>query len=83
MACSDCNESRVSTGAWRRFDLKCIYCGARLIQQIPTVSNTNAEASQRRKVVLADWCRYGHSEAEIRTLAALSALAYEPVVKGR
>lgn len=38
-----------------------------------------AELTQRRRAVLADWMQYGHSESEIRALAALKTLALEPV----
>jgi hypothetical protein len=62
-----------------RFDPACLWCGARSIQQTPQFCNTKAEASQRRKVELDVWVAIGHSEAEIRELAALKTLAYEPV----
>ena len=50
------------------FTPKCIYCGARLIQMIGTLPIAVSAASERRKVALSDWVKYGHSEAEIRRL---------------
>jgi hypothetical protein len=64
------------------FDPACIYCGARLIQRIGKVGNTNAEITQRRRVVLADWMALGHDEAEMRELAKAAAMAVEPAMKG-
>ncbi len=80
--CLDCTNAREATGNWRYFDPRCLWCGARLIQRIPKFSKTEAETTQRRRVVLADWIAQGHSEKEIRTLVA-GPLAYEPVKKGK
>ena len=83
MPCPCCTAARETSGLWRYFELSCMWCGARLIQQIPKYSGTDAETTQRRRAVLKDWVAYGHSEQEIRALAALKTLAFEPVTKGR
>lgn len=80
MACSDCLAARETSGHWRMFDPLCIFCGARLIQRIGRVDATDAEIKQRRKVVLADWMKYGHAEQEIRELVK-GPMAVEPITK--
>jgi hypothetical protein len=80
VTCPDCTASRICTGKYRLYSPSCLYCGARLLQQIPAHSGTTAEASQRRKAVLADWVAQGHQEAELRALVA-GPLAYEPITK--
>ena len=47
----------------------CIYCGARLIQNIQKLNRPREERSARCKAVLQDWMGYGHDEAELRRLA--------------
>ena len=47
----------------------CIYCGARLIQNIQMLNRPREERSARCKAVLQDWMGYGHDEAELRRLA--------------
>jgi ribosomal protein S27E len=81
MACPDCSAARITTGRWTMFDPACLYCGARLIQRIGKVGNTNAEITQRRRVVLADWMALGHAEQDLRALAN-GPMAVEPVRKG-
>ena len=81
MPCSDCAAARETSGSWRFYDPRCLWCGARCIQRIPKFAGTAAEAAQRRRVVLADWMALGHAEAELRGLAKAGALAYEPVTK--
>lgn len=46
----------------------CIFCGARLIQVLGWLPIAASACTARRRVVLADWMAYGHSEAEIRRL---------------
>lgn len=72
--------ARESTGAWRMFDLACLWCGARLIQRLGKLRVTNAEITQRRRAVLADWVGYGHKETEIRDLVP-GPMALAPIVK--
>jgi hypothetical protein len=50
------------------FTPKCIYCGARLIQMLGRLQIPASDCSARRKAVLSDWVKYGHSETEIRQL---------------
>lgn len=80
--CSDCMAAREALGNWRFYDPRCLWCGARCLQRIPKFSATNAEASQRRKLVLRDWVAQGHSEIEIRELVA-GPMAFEPIKKGK
>jgi hypothetical protein len=80
--CSDCMAARETSGNWRFYDPRCLWCGARCIQRIPKFCETNAEASQRRKIVLRDWMAMGHAEKEIRELVA-GPMAFEPIKKGK
>jgi hypothetical protein len=79
--CCDCLAARETSGHWRFFDPACLHCGARLIQRITKFSKTDAETTQRRRVVLADWVAAGHKESELRELVK-GPLAYAPVKKG-
>ena len=59
---------------------QCLFCTARLIQQIGKIRTaTVAEITARRLVVLADALAYGHLEAEIRRLAKIKEPALEPL----
>jgi hypothetical protein len=64
------------------YDLKCIHCGARLIQKIGRLPIPQVVATQRRKAVLKDWTEFGHSEAEIRELVA-GRMALAPIARER
>lgn len=81
MDCPDCLAARETVGLWRYFDPSCLWCGARLLQRIPKHCGTDAEAKQRRRVVLADWMKYGHSDSELRELAK-GPMAVAPIKKG-
>lgn len=78
--CECCQAARETTGHWRYFDLSCVHCGARLIQKLGRLSVTQAEITQRRRAVLADWTKYGHSEQEIRELVR-GPMAVAPIAK--
>jgi hypothetical protein len=78
MACTDCQAARETMGLWRMYNPACLWCGARLIQKIGRLSIPQSEATARRKVVLADWIKQGHSEQELRDLAK-GPMAFEPV----
>lgn len=80
MACSDCMAARETSGHWRMFDPRCIFCGARLIQRIGRLGVMPSEIKQRRQAVLKDWCNYGHAESEIRELVK-GPMAVEPITK--
>jgi hypothetical protein len=80
--CDDCLAARETSGHWRMYDLKCIYCGARLIQKIGRLQIPRVVATQRRMAVLADWVAFGHSEAEIRGLVS-GRMALTPIVRER
>lgn len=78
--CECCQAARETTNHWRYFNLSCVHCGARLIQRLGKLQVTQAEITQRRKAVLADWTAYGHSEQEIRALVK-GPMAVEPIAK--
>ena len=79
MTCTECSNARESSG-YRMFDPLCKWCGARLIQSIDRLAIPAAMATARRKVVLADWMKYGHDEQELRDLVK-GPIAFEPVAK--
>ncbi len=83
VSCYDCNAARITAGHHRYYNPACLWCGARLIQRIGKVGKTDAEITQRRRVVLADWMAAGHDETELRELAAQKTMAVEPVVGKR
>lgn len=60
------------------FDLKCLHCGARLIQRLGKLPRPKDEITARRRKVLADWVAYGHAEADLRALAKSPTLALAP-----
>lgn len=76
-----CKTCALANPAWTQYDSpKCIYCAARLIQQIGKLRTpTSDEIAARRRAVLADAVAYGHPEMEIRRLAKLATLAFAPV----
>lgn len=77
--CTDCAAARESRGHWYRFDPACLWCGARLIQQIKQLTHRPAaERSSRCKTVLTDWMSYGHAERELRDLAASGSMPFAP-----
>ena len=67
MTCPDCKIAR-SFDMYRMYNTACIYCGARLIQNLARLPIAISVCSEMRKKVLADWVEFGHSEAEIRAL---------------
>ena len=80
--CECCAAARETAGMWRYFELSCAYCGSRLIQKLGRLSVTQAEITQRRRAVLADWTAYGHSEQEIRELVR-GPMAVQPIAKDK
>ena len=61
------------------FNPACIWCGARVIQQLGSLPIAQSECSHRRRAMLAVWTQWGHDEMEIRKLAKGSmALGPEP-----
>lgn len=68
---------------WRYFDPSCLWCGARLIQQIGRLELTKEVMTLRRRAVLADWMALGHSEQELRALAKGKTMPVAPITKGR
>lgn len=64
------------------YDPLCLFCGARLIQQIGLLPISKSEATERRRAVLADWVKQGHAEEDLRALVK-GPLAREPVTKAK
>lgn len=77
--CADCDAARETRGLWYLFDPLCIWCGARLIQWIQRLRDRPREERVARcRVVLTDWVSYGHSERELRELAASGSMPLAP-----
>lgn len=55
---------------YRLYCPNCIFCGARLIQNLAKLQIPTSECSARRKSVLADWLAHGHREDQIRKLVS-------------
>ena len=67
MACEVCRTAIESHH--RMHCPSCIYCGARLIQNIQKLDRPREERIQRCRDVLQVWMQYGHNEADLRSLA--------------
>lgn len=66
----------------RQHCLKCMYCGARLIQRLQRVFVlAPLQRRDRCRQVLSDWMALGHSEAQLRALAKATAWAVAPAAK--
>jgi hypothetical protein len=79
MTCDDCAAAKETAGQHRQFDnRKCLWCAARLIQQIGRLPITRDEATARRRAALADATAAGLDEQQIRELAKDKALAIAP-----
>ena len=83
MTCPSCTASRETQGHWRQYNTpKCLFCAARLIQTIGTKNHRpRDEIIARKRAVLRDATEWGHSEKEIRAMAALKVPALEPLVE--
>lgn len=63
----------------RQHCLKCVWCGARLIQKLQRLYPlTQLQRRDRCRQALADWMGLGHSEAQLRALAKATAWAVAP-----
>ncbi len=68
--CEECSARREAP-AYNAYSIKCVYCGARIIQSIRSRKAVPVEDRTRRaKAALADWVQWGHDEAVIRQLVA-------------
>jgi hypothetical protein len=82
MQCDDCQATTTTSGLWRQFNAPlCKYCSARFIQQLPKVAVrlTREEVKTARLKVMAEAVAWGHSEREIRDLAASKTMAVQPL----
>jgi len=66
--CKPCQIAR-QVPAYPFFNLGCLYCGARLIQRLGGLPIARSQVAERRRENLAHWVAFGHSEAELRSLA--------------
>jgi hypothetical protein len=92
VSCEDCERARASFD-WKRYDLKCVYCGARYIAELNTWprrlmgdgfkqhEETREERKAWRQKVVDDWTAYGHAEAQLLQLATAGKVPFEPVTK--
>ena len=80
MTCTDCKAAKETGGLWVQFNSpQCLWCTARLIQQIGKLKTpTSEKITVRRRVVLAEAVAWGWDEAQIRALAK-GGMALEPV----
>lgn len=85
--CPDCNQAR-TTQLHALYDVKCPWCGARLIRRIQSLKSAKEALQARMRAVLADWIHWGHDEQSIRalvkqgkTLQPLPALVETPTKK--
>lgn len=63
----------------RQHCLKCVYCGARLIQKLQRVFVLAPPVRREKsRVALSDWMALGHSEARLRALAKATVWAVAP-----
>lgn len=81
--CDVCNVVRKyypkDPQAHRQHCLKCVFCGARLIQRLQRVfALAPPVRRERSRAALADWMAHGHSEAQLRALAKATAWAVAP-----
>lgn len=67
--CDDCNNAKESP-LWSLYSLGCIYCGARLIQNLQRLGLPADERKARVGKVAADWVAWGHSGPELKRLAS-------------
>jgi hypothetical protein len=84
MICTDCQAATQTQWLWKQYNkLQCKYCAARFIQNLPRVAVKldKQEVKTARLNVLGAAIEHGHSEQEIRALAALKAMAVQPVQK--
>lgn len=70
--CEDCAIRRDTNPAWRRYDLGCVHCGARLVQTIRGLRGIRPrdELTARVKVVMDDWAAWGHDLQVLRGLVS-------------
>jgi hypothetical protein len=87
MACEECDRARNGPG-YRRYDLKCLWCGARYARSVRTstdlkfpaqVSGQEMTRRQWFDHVLKTWTDFGHDQARLEELARGATLPLEPV----
>jgi len=80
--CQPCNTARAYP-AHRMHCPSCIFCGARLIQNLGRLPIAVSDITRRRPETLALWLDYGHDEKEIRGLAKGPAPLAEQTMKAK
>lgn len=78
MACEDCAGARASPEHHRRYDPRCLWCGARYVQQLRRLELPKKELDAWRVRVMDDWEKFGHDRMRLRELAMAKALPVEP-----
>lgn len=81
MTCDDCAAAR-ENHEYRRFDPRCLYCGARYWRAVGKMRTGDALAKWRGHI-LDVWGELGHDRKEIAALGAAKARPFEPVTKAR
>lgn len=84
MSCKECQAAKECGNHGRYFNsVQCVYCAARLIQQIGKFKISASVCATRRKAALADSVAAGLEEDLIRKLAK-GPMALEPeIIKER
>ena len=80
--CQDC-QIATSYPAHRMYCLKCIHCGARLVQSIATLRIPVSESTARQAAVIRDWTQYGHNRQRLMRLVDGPMALAPPEVKKR
>ena len=70
--CTDCQRSEGGTG-WPLHNPACLECGGRYLKAIQRLQIGQEDKRERLRAALKVWMEYGHSEAELRRLAARKA----------
>ena len=69
MTCTDCTRYATHP-SWRQCDPACLECGGRYLRLIQQLRIPAEEKRERLRAALKVWTDLGHSEAELRRLAA-------------
>ena len=67
--CTDC-QRYTSSPSWRQCDPACLECGGRYLRLIQKLQIPSEDKRNRLRAALKVWMDLGHSEAELRRLAA-------------
>jgi hypothetical protein len=68
--CDDCDRARNDVRGYNRFNPACLTCGGRCLWFLQRLRIPAEQKVERLRKALADWMAYGHSEQQLRELAA-------------